>query len=90
MSQAQLLEITDQLLTLPQQDVDYILSLYFAKKFAKKSKTKNKKITWENCGTPLREPTPEEKDAIDEFLENPELLSVKESAKFLEELKMSL
>jgi hypothetical protein len=54
---------------------------------AKKTKPKT---TWENCGAPMRDVTPEEAKVIREFMENPELLSAQESAVFLQELKMSL
>ncbi len=56
----------------------------------KKKTNKKPKITWENCKTPLREPTAEEAKVIKDFVENPQLLSADESAKFLQELKMSL
>lgn len=57
-------------------------------KSKKTEKKTPKKITWENCNSPVREMTTEEAKIIAEFEASPELLGVKESAKFLEELKV--
>jgi addiction module RelB/DinJ family antitoxin len=51
---------------------------------------KKPSTTWHTSTAPLREPTPEEAKVIEEFVKNPQLLPAEESAKFLEELKMSL
>lgn len=51
---------------------------------------KPKKTTWHTSTAPLREPTPEEKKIIDEFIANPQLLSKEESAEFLESLRAEI
>jgi aconitase A len=67
-----------------------ILQDYIVNNHQSTQSTQKPQTTWHTSTAPLREPTTEEQRAIDEFLANPQLLSEKESAKLLTELKNEL
>ena len=55
-----------------------------------KKKVKKPKTTWENCGAPLREPTPEEAKAIQDFIDNPQIATQEEVLEMEKELGIRL